>query len=53
MIDGGYETWAIPAKGRRSPAFWAAARLVTFANLEIKRENWQTLWWSTEEGPQE
>ena len=26
------------------PEFWSAVRLAEFANLEIKRENWRTLW---------
>src|SRR5437867_10924153 len=28
----------------RPPGFWALARLVTFANLPITGENWQSCW---------
>src|SRR5438034_122024 len=31
----------------RSPAFWAAVRLIAFANLPISQKNWRSLWWSS------
>ncbi len=33
----------------RPPGFWAAVRLVSFANVLIGEANWRTLWWSHEE----
>ncbi len=35
----------------RSPGYWAAVRLVSFANAPISQDNWRTLWWSTDEYP--
>jgi hypothetical protein len=29
----------------RPPPFWAAVRLVVFANLSVSRANYQTFWW--------
>src|SRR5882724_4561654 len=34
----------ICVRAMRSPEFWAAVRLVAFANLSITQENWRTLW---------